>query len=176
VICANGKTCIDGICQYPYYSYALPAASTTSPQSYSIPAGTAISLPWGQSFTALSALQVNNGQAYPTTSALRFAKLIGTENQATSSTSEQAEMIGLSWKDNGFSMTLIQPNGVALPAQGDGQNVVHVKGTGYDYYFLRNAAQGNWYIEIKPLNPSAAGIAYSLISGLVSGTIPANQV
>ena len=188
VVCSNGKTCINGVCQYPYYDYVAPyvapTSTTSSPQSYTIPAGTAVTLPWGQSITALGALQVNNGLAYPGTSPLRFARLLGYENQATSaiqigsvqSTAEQAEMIGLSWKDVSFSLTLIQPDGTALPAVGDGQNVVHVAGNNYDYYFLKNAGKGNWYIDIKPINPTSNGAAYSLISGQVKGTLPANQV
>jgi len=84
-------------------------------------------------------------------------------------------MIGLSWKDASFSLTLIQPNGIALPAQGDNLNVMHLAGTNYDYYFLRNAARGNWGIEIRPLNPSSNGVGFSLITGLVKGAVPINQ-
>lgn len=187
VVCYNGKTCIDGVCKYPYYDYVAPyvapTAATSSPQSYTIPAGTAVTLPWSQSMTALGALQVNNGLAYPNTSPLRFARLLGYETQAAptvqigmiQSTTEEAEMIGLTWKDASFSMTLVQPNGTALPAVGDGQNVIHVAGTNYNYYFLKNAAKGSWYIEIKPIDPSSNGAAYSLITGQVKGTLPANQ-
>ena len=84
-------------------------------------------------------------------------------------------MIGLSWKDASFTLTLIQPNGSALPVQGDNQNVIHLIGSNYDYYFLRNAAQGNWGIEIRPINPGANGVGFSLINGLVKGAAIINQ-
>jgi len=173
---------------YPYYDYVAPYAAatsaTSSPQSYTIPAGTVVTVPWGQSMTALGVLQVNNGLAYPSTSPLRFARLLGYETETTpavqigmiQSAGEKADMIGLSWKDSSFSMTLVRPDGTALPAAGDGVNVVHVSGSTYDYYFLKNAAKGSWYVEIKPVNPSSTGAAYSLISGQVKGTLPENQV
>ena len=84
-------------------------------------------------------------------------------------------MIGLSWKDARFNLNLIQPNGSILPVQGDNQNVVHLVGTNYDYYFLRNAAIGNWSIEIRPINPGTNGVGFSLITGLVKGAAPINQ-
>ena len=185
VVCRDGKTCINGVCQYPYYTYAAPYypyAAPTSPlpstNSYTIPAGTAVTLPWGQSVTALNTLKVENGITYPSASPLRFARMLG-ENQAISvnqmgqSISEQAEMIGLSWKDARSNLTLIQPNGSALPAQGDNQNVVHLVGSNYDYYFLSSsAAKGNWSIEVKPIIPSSNGVGFSLITGLVKGAIP----
>ena len=192
VVCGQGKTCINGVCQYPYYPYAAPyypyvapSSPLPSAQSYTIPAGTAITLPWGQSATALNALKVENGIAYssaaPGASPLRFVRLLGLENQAISgyqsglSISERAEMIGLSWKDARFNLTLIQPNGSILPVQGDNQNVVHLVGSNYDYYFLRSAAIGNWSIEIRPINPGTNGVGFSLITGLVKGAVPINH-
>lgn len=188
VVCGHGKTCINGVCQYPYYPYAAPyypyvAPSSTLPpaQSYTIPAGTAITLPWSRSVTALNALKVENGIAYPGASPLRFVRSLGLEDQAISgyqtglSISERAEMIGLSWKDAGFTLTLIQPDGSTLPVQGDNRNVMHLVGTNYDYYFLRSAAKGNWGIEVKPINPGANGVGFSLITGLVKGAAPINQ-
>lgn len=194
IVCGKGKTCINGVCRYPYYSYypyytyaapyypyVAPASTVPAAQSYTIPAGTAINLPWGQSVMALDALKVENGIAYSSASPLRLVRVLGMENQAISGyqsqlpISERAEMIGLSWKDASFSLTLIQPNGIALPAQGDNLNVMHLAGTNYDYYFLRNAARGNWGIEIRPLNPSSNGVGFSLITGLVKGAVPINQ-
>jgi hypothetical protein len=48
-------------------------------------------------------------------------------------------------------------------------------GPNYDYYFLRNAAIGNWSIEIRPLNPGNDGVGFSLIIGLVKGAAPIYQ-
>jgi hypothetical protein len=185
VVCGQGKTCINGVCQYLYYPYVAPSSSLPSAQSYVIPAGTAITLPWGQVATALNSLKVENGIAYssasPSASPLRFVRLLGLENQAISGyqsglpISERAEMIGLSWKDARFNLNLIQPNGSILPVQGGNRNVVHLVGTNYDYYFLRNAAIGNWSIEIRPLNPGTNGVGFSLITGLVKGAAPINQ-
>jgi len=193
VVCGWGKTCIDGICQYPYYPYATPyypyyqpyvapASALPTTQSYTIPAGTAITLPWAGSVTALNMLKVENGMAYPGPSPLKFIRSLGLEDQAISayqtgpSISEKAEMIGLSWKDGVFTMTLIQPNGSVLPVQGDNRNVIHLVGPNYDYYFLRSAAQGNWGIEVKPIAPGANGVGFSLITGLVKGAAPINQL
>jgi hypothetical protein len=106
---------------------------------------------------------------------------LGYEGQAISgyqteqSISQRSEMIGLSWKDASFTLTLIQPSGSTLPVQGDNRNVIHLIGPTYDYYFLRNAAQGNWGIEIMPINPGANGAGFSLISGLVKGAAIINQ-
>jgi len=193
VVCAPGKTCIDGVCQYLYYPYATPyypyyqpyvaptASASSTAQSYIIPAGTAITLPWASSVTALNALKVENAVAYPGASPLKFVRSLSYEGQAISgyqtepSISERSEMIGLSWKEASFTLTLIQPNGSALPVQGDNRNVIHLIGPTYDYYFLRNAAQGNWGIEIRPINPGANGAGFSLISGLVKGAAIINQ-
>jgi hypothetical protein len=193
VVCAPGKTCVDGVCRYLYYPYetsyypyyqpyVAPTASTSSTaQSYTIPAGTAITLPWASFVTALNALKVENAVAYPGASPLRFVRSLGLEGQAISaysteqSISERSEMVGLSWKDASFTLTLIQPNGSVLPVQGDNRNVIHLIGPNYDYYFLRNAAQGNWGIEIRPINPAANGAGFSLISGLVKGAAVINR-
>ncbi len=184
VVCGLGKTCINGVCQY-LYSYIAPSGPLPSAQSYTIPAGTAITLPWGQVATALDFLKVENGIAYssasPSASPLRFVRLLGLESQAISGyqsglpISERAEMIGLSWKEARFNLNLIQPNGSILPVQGDNQKVVHLVGPNYDYYFLRNAAIGNWSIEIRPLNQGTDGVGFSLITGLVKGAAPIYQ-
>jgi hypothetical protein len=195
VVCERGKTCIDGVCRYPYYTYPrlyypyypyyepYVAPTTTLPTAkyYTIPVGTAITLPWTKSVTALNTLKVENGIAYPGASPLMFVRSLGLEDQAVSgyqtgpSISERAEMIGLSWKNDGFTLTLIQPNGSILPVQGDNRNVMHLVGSNYDYYFLRSAAIGNWGIEVKPINPGANGVGFSLITGLVKGAAPINQ-
>ena len=199
VVCGYGQTCIDGVCRYPYYyyypdynfypyySYDVPyvpptpvAAAPTAPkpQSYTIPAGTSITLPWGGSMLAAEALQVYNGLAYPGAKPISFERELGSPSQVASvgrmalSAMNQWEMIGLAWKEAGFNMTLIQPNKIALPAQGDGQNVVHFNGSNYDYYFLRSPAAGIWTVQIMPVNAASSGTGYSLISGLVQGPIP----
>lgn len=80
-----------------------------------------------------------------------------------------AEMVGLAWQSNPFSVTLIKPDGSKLFPDSDRQNIKHVTGTNYDYYFLRNPAKGIWNIEIRPINPGSRGESFSLITGLVSG-------
>ncbi len=192
VVCAPGKTCIDGVCLYLYYPYATsyypyyqpyvaPTNALPTAQSYTIPVGTAITMPWAKSVTALNTLKVENGIAYPGASPLKFVRSLGLEDQAVSgyqtgpSISERAEMIGLSWKNDGFTLTLIQPNGSILPVQGDNRNVMHLVGSNYDYYFLRSEAIGNWGIDVKPINPGANGVGFSLITGLVKGAVPLNQ-
>ncbi|MDD4652842.1 MAG: hypothetical protein PHQ34_11495 [Methanothrix sp.] len=192
VVCGPGRTCIDGVCQYlyyiftaPYYPYyqpfavpvasAAPAAAAPAAQSYAIPAGTTITLPWAGTVTALNALKVENAVAYPGASPLRYVRQLGMEGQAVSSDqkaqliSERSDMVGLTWKEGSFKLTLIQPNGVALPVQGDNRNVIHLIGTNYDYYFLRNATPGSWAIVIQPINTGASGTGFSLINGLVKG-------
>jgi hypothetical protein len=183
VVCPSGKICINGVCQYPYYVYAVPyyyppyapAASTLpAAQSYIIPAGTVITLPWGQTVTSLSPLRVENGMAYAGVSPLRFTRVLGTNQPVSGSQSgplisEQAEMIGLAWKDAFFNLTLVQPNGSALPAQSDSRDEVHLVGSNYNYYFLKSPARGNWTIEIRPINPGANGAGFSLLTGLVKG-------
>jgi hypothetical protein len=124
---------------------------------------------------ALGTLRVENALAYPGASPLRYVRQLGGEGQAVSAgqpvqpISERSDMVGISWKDGSFTLTLIQPNGVALPVQGDNGNVIHLIGPNYDYYFLRNAAPGSWAIVIKPINPGAYGTGFSLINGLVKG-------
>jgi hypothetical protein len=184
---------MDGFCQYPYYPYyyyypfevpffppasSSPASSTATPRYYILPAGTSVALPWGQYVTAVEALQVHNDLALPGSSPISFTKNIirpisvGFARQSTLAGLDQAEMIGLTWKNSGFSLTLVQPNGITLPIQGDGSNVVHLTGPKYDYYFLRNPAPGNWIIRVTPINPASGGADYSLIYGKVQGAIP----
>ena len=199
VVCGPGRTCIDGICQYIYYPYAgpyypyyqpylvpvasaAPAPAAPAAQSYTIPAGTTITLPWAGTVTALNALKVENAVAYPGAPPLRYVRQLGLDGQAifagqsAPSISERSEMIGLSWKYGGFTLTLIQPNGVALPVQGDNGNVIHLIGPNYDYYFLRNAVPGSWAIVIQPINPGASGTGFSLINGLVKGAAVISRV
>ena len=81
-------------------------------------------------------------------------------------------MIGISWKDASLTLTLIQPDGRAFPVQGDNQNVIHLVGSNYDYYFLRSTAKGVWGIRVMPINTGANGVGFSLITGLVKGAAP----
>ncbi len=179
-VCGQGKTCIDGFCEYlyaePYSSYnsGLPT------KSYAIPAGTAITLPWGSRVAALDTLKVENGIAYSSASPLRFVEQLGQnqvtlEYQSSLKISDRAEMIGLSWQGNPFTLTVTQPDGSLLPQKGDDENVLHLKGLNYDYYFLRSAANGDWNIEIRPTNPGTSGEGFSLITGLVNGVVPPGQ-
>jgi len=192
VVCGKGKTCINGFCHYPYvyaYPYAYPytypyASPYTEPykynqptKSYTIPAGTAITLPYGAMLTALETLKVENGVAYSSSSPLRFVRELGRNQtvlgyQSDHLISEQAEMIGLSWQTGSFIVVLIKPDGSILPLEGDDQDVLHLLGSNYDYYFLRSPAKGNWNIEIRPTNPGTGGQGFSLITGLVSGAAP----
>ena len=189
VVCGQGKTCINGICQYlyypyvePYYPYVAPPSALPPTQSYTIPAATAITLPWAQSVTALDTLKVENGIAYSSASPPMFVRSLGSNDHAVSgyqnppSISEQAEMIGISWKDAYFTLTLIQPDGRAFPVQGENQNVIHLMGSNYDYYFLRSTAQGIWGIKVMPVNTGANGAGFSLITGLVKGAAPINHL
>lgn len=187
VVCYDGKTCIDGICMYPYWMY-LPVVTTAipitapiaaAPQSYTIPAGTSVTLPWGQTFTAIDALHVDNGLAYPGTPARSVIRSsFGYERAATLGggagllQTEQAEVIGLSWRDAGFDLLVIRPDGTALPEKTDGTEIVHLVSNTYDYYFLREAPSGSWSFLITPINPSSSGSGYSLLSGRVQGVIP----
>ena len=185
VVCGNGKTCMNGFCQYlsypylyPYtYPYTEPYSYNQPIKSYTIPAGTAITLPWGAKATALDTLKVENGIAYSSASSLRFVRELG-RNQAVPGyqsnllISDQAEMIGLSWQTNPFTVVLIQPDGSVLPLKGDNQNVLHLMGPNYDYYYLRSPAKGNWNVEIRPANPGTGGEGFSLITGLVRGAAP----
>ena len=188
VVCGQGKTCIDGFGLYPdayAYPYAYPYIHPyTEPQnynqpikSYTIPAGTVITLPWGAKVTALDELKVENGIAYSSATPLRFMRDLG-QNQPVSAyqsnllISDQAEMIGLSWQTSPFTVILVQPDGSVLPLTGDNQNVLHLMGSNYDYYFLRSPAKGNWNIEIRPTNPGTGGQGFSLITGPVRGAAP----
>ena len=113
VVCGQGKTCINGVCQYRYYPYVTPDYPYAAPpsilppaQSYTIPAATAITLPWAKPVTALNTLKVKNGIAYSSASPLMFVMSLDLEDQVVSedqkqlSISERAEMIGLSWKEH----------------------------------------------------------------------------
>ena len=203
--CKEGQTCVGGTCKYPYYynypyypyypyqlyyPYGMPYAPPTptapapapsKPQSYTIPAGTSITLPWGGSMLSAEVLQVYNGLAYPRATPISFIRVLGSPAEIASigrtslSAMNQWEMIGLSWKEASFKMTLIQPNKIVLPAQVDGRNVVHLTGANYDYYFLRSPPAGNWTVQIMPVNAATGGTGYSLLSGLVQGAIPPNQ-
>ena len=84
-------------------------------------------------------------------------------------------MVGLTWQSNPFSVTLIKPDGSILSPDGDRQNIKHVTGTNYDYYFLRNSAKGIWNIEIRPINSGTRGDGFSLITGLVAGAASVNE-
>ena len=191
VVCEPGKTCINGVCQYPYYTYPYPYAypyvapytepyktsQPTESYNYTIPAGSVVTLPWGAKVTALETLKVENGIAYSSAPPLRFVRLLGQNqtasgNQSDLSMSDQAEMIGLSWQTSPFSVVLIQPDGSVLPVKGDGQKVLHLIGSNYDYYFLHEPAKGNWSVDIWPRNSGTGGEGFSLITGLVRGAAP----
>ena len=180
VVCGNGKTCTNGFCLYPYaYPYIYPYAEPYNQpiKSYTIPAGTAITLPWGAKATALYTLKVENGIAYSTVPPLRFVRDLGQNQpvlgyQSNLLISDQAEMIGLSWQTSPFTVVLIQPDGSVLPLKGDNQNVMHLMGSNYDYYYLRSPAKGYWNVEIRPANPGTGGEGFSLITGLVRGAAP----
>ena len=85
------------------------------------------------------------------------------------------EMVGLTWQDSPIRMTLIKPDGSKLSAESDSQNIKHLTGPNYDYYFLRKPASGYWSIWVSPTYPRASGEGFRLISGLVGGVVPANQ-
>jgi len=136
------------------------------PSSYEIPAGSAITLPWGTTVNALGTAKVENGVAYAAGSPLSFSRELG--NQQTQVAS--AEMVGLSWQGDPINVRLIKPDGSVLLPEEDSQNVKHVRGSYYDYYFLKSPARGSWKVEISPSNPGYGGEGYSLITGLVGGT------
>ena len=165
VVCGAGRRCVNGVCQ--------PVSTpTTSPTSYTIPAGSSINLPWGASLTAVGYATVENGIAYA--SGQRFSRQLGYGQTAisaegTSQATESVEMVGLSWQNSPLTMTLIRPDGRILSPESDSQNINHFTGTNYDYYFLRDPAKGIWNIEIRPINAGAGGESFSLITGLVSG-------
>ena len=84
-------------------------------------------------------------------------------------------MVGLAWQSNPFSVTLIKPDGSKLFPDSDRQNIKHVTGTNYDYYFLRNPAKGIWNIEIRPINPGSRGESFSLITDLCQEPLSTNE-
>ena len=155
--------------------------STGAPSSYSIPAGSSIALPWGSMVTAIDSVQVENGIAYTTRSPLIFVRKFGdnlaiSRDPSLSQGSERMEMVGVTWQNSPIRMALIKPDGSILSAKSDSQNIKHLTGPNYDYYFLRKPASSYWRIWISPAYPSASGEGFSLISGLVEGVVPANQI
>ncbi|MDD1754828.1 MAG: hypothetical protein LUQ63_04325, partial [Methanothrix sp.] len=103
---------------------------------------------------------------------LKFARPLGSTQTTpgTAGTSSQiAEMVGLTWESNPFRVALIKPDGTVLDSQSDSRNIKHVTGSNYDYYFLRNQAGGYWTVQISPINPAASGEGFSLITGTVGG-------
>lgn len=181
VVCGDGKICIDGACRYPYYygyyyPYAAPYSPSSPASSYTIAAGTPITLPWGQSVTASSDLRVDNAAAYSGSLPSLFIMEIRSAQAGSAlqnrTISEQAQMVGLSWNEAAFSMVLIQPNSTILSTQGDNVNVVHLMGWNYDYYFLRSPSPGNWTVQVTPINAATTGTGFSLITGLVKGASP----
>lgn len=153
------------------------AAASSSPptKSYTIESGKVIILPWNETVTALDALQVENGIAFSGGSGIRFARQLGTSKiyqlPGGQSISDRAEMVGLSWPEGGipFTLTLIQPNGITLSVRDGDKNALHLTGSNYNYYFLRDPAKGYWTAVVTPEQSSASGIGFSLISGLVEG-------
>ncbi|KUG16881.1 hypothetical protein ASZ90_013427 [hydrocarbon metagenome] len=167
VVCGAGKRCVNGVCQ----TISSPRAA---PSSYTIPPGSSINLPWGTAVTAIGSAKVENGVTYVAGQPLIFSRQLGYDQaalaaQGISQAAGSAEMVGLAWQSNPFSVTLIKPDGSKLFPDSDRQNIKHVTGTNYDYYFLRNPAKGIWNIEIRPINPGSRGESFSLITGLVSG-------
>ncbi|OPY51063.1 MAG: Dictyostelium (slime mold) repeat protein [Methanosaeta sp. PtaU1.Bin060] len=172
VVCGAGKRCVNGVCQ----AISTPSAS---PSSYTIPAGSTINLPWGTAVTAIGSAKVENGIAYTAGQTIKFSRAIGyyqaaSAVQGINQAAESAEMVGLSWQSNPFSVTLKKPDGSILSPDSDSQNIKHIIGTNYDYYFLRNPSRGMWNIEISPINPGTGGEGFSLITGLVGGTASAD--
>ena len=129
---------------------------------------------------ALDSVQVENGIAYTARAPLIFVRKFGdnlaiSRDQSLGQGSERVEMVGLTWQNNPMRMTLIKPDGSQLSAKSDNQNIKHLTGSNYDYYFLRKPASGYWSIGISPTYPSASGGGFRLISGLVGGIVPANK-
>ena len=91
--------------------------------------------------------------------------------------SDRAEMIGLSWPVDGspFTLALTQPNGTILSVQDEDEDALHLTGSNYDYYFLRNPAKGYWNVVVTPAQSAPKGIGFSLISGLVEGIVPPDE-
>jgi len=174
IICDGGKTCINGVCQYPPSPYAA------SPGSYVIPAGASLPLPWGSEVTATGSLKVENGVIAAYEPSMRFIRQLGYQDQASSAslnpvpTLERAEMIGLTWQGSPLTMTLTKPDGSILYSDGTNPDVVRVKGSNYEYYFLKSPAVGSWNIGVQPSNQMVSGERFTLITGPVSGAITTN--
>jgi hypothetical protein len=172
VICDGGRTCIDGVCQYSPNSYAAYPGSSV------IPPGTILPLPWGSEVTALNVLRAENGVFSAYESPMKFTRQLGYQATPSSlnsiATSEKAEMIGLTWQGSPLTMTLTKPDGSILYPDGTSPDVVRVKGSNYEYYFLKNPAIGNWNIGVQPSNQMASSERFTLITGLVNGAIPTN--
>lgn len=160
---------------------AATSAATPQTKSYNISAGTVITLPWNHTVTALDALQVENGVALSSGSGIRFSRQMGMSKvyQLPDSQNifDRAEMVGLSWPANSspFTLTLIQPNGTTLSVQDGDENALHLTGSNYNYYFLRNPAEGYWTVVVTPTQTAPNGTGFSLISGLVKGIVPPNK-
>ena len=152
--------------------------STPATKSYTINTGTVITLPWNDTVTALDSLQVENGVAYSSGSGIRFSRQMGTskvyQQSSGQNLSDRAEMVGVSWPEKGipFTLTLTQPNGTILSVQDDDMDAMHLTGSNYDYYFLRNPAKGYWTVVVTPTQSASNGIGFSLISGMVEGIVP----
>ncbi len=71
-------------------------------------------------------------------------------------------------------MVLTNPDGIVLYPGGTSPDVVLMKGSSYEYYFLKNPAMGNWIIRVQPLDRTMGDERFTLISGQVSGAIPSN--
>ena len=164
---------------------AAPGTTGTSSnpptKSYTISAGKVITLPWNDTVTALDTLQVENGVALSSGSGIRFSRQMGTSKVYQipdgQNISDRAEMVGLSWPVGGipFTLTLIQPNGITLTVKDDDKDALHLTGSNYDYYFLRDPAKGYWTVVVTPEQSSASGAGFSLISGMVKGIVPTEE-
>lgn len=157
---------------------ATGTAGTPPTKSYTINNGTVITLPWNDTVTALDTLQVENGVAYSSGSGIRFSRQMGTskvyQQLSGQNLSDRAEMVGVSWPEKGipFTLTLTQPNGTILSVQDGDMDALHLAGSNYDYYFLRNPAKGYWTVVVTPAQSASNGIGFSLISGMVEGIVP----
>jgi hypothetical protein len=122
---------------------------------------------------------VENGIAHAAGSPQRFVRQI--TNIQTSilaaageKISKRAEMIGLDWQNYPLTLTLVKPDGSVLLATENSQDVMHLKGSNYDYYFLRSPSKGNWYVQVGTTSLAGSGERYSLITGLVKGAASAS--
>ncbi len=156
-------------------------SSTPATKSYTIDSGKIITLPWNETVTALDILHVENGVALSSGSGVRFPIQMGASKvyqlPDSQNISDRSEMVGLSWAEGGipFTLTLIQPNGITLSVQDGDKDALHLTGSNYDYYFLRNPAKGYWTAVVTPEQSSASGVGFSLISGLVEGIVPPEE-